>query len=98
MSKPNLSIMDIYENMLKDNYELCEKILTEDYGYTENQFFRAFNQKLESRELQNLSNRLVQVMFDVTEELIKSKDDKADVDYYINGSLDTHLYINGEQM
>ena len=98
MSKPNLNIMDIYEDMLKDNYELCEKILTEDYGYTEQQFFREFNHILAERGFEDLSNRLVQVMFNVTEELIKDKNPKADVDYYINGTLDTHFYIDGEQM
>lgn len=96
MTKPNLSIMDIYPDMLQDAYGLCESILS-DYGYTENDFFQYFQQDLEEKELNDISNRLVQIMFLITSDLIRQKDPKADVDYYINGSLDTHFYINGEQ-
>ena len=97
MSKPNLSVMEIYPEMLQDAYELCERILTEDYGYTTQQFFKQFDNELKYMGLGNLSNMLVRIMFDITKYMIKAKDIKADVDYYINGSLDTHFYINGEQ-
>lgn len=96
MNKPNLNVMDIYPEMLQDAYGLCEAIL-QDYGYTEKDFFQLFNQDLDEFRLQNLSNRLVGIMFRITEDLIKQKDPNADVNYYINGSLDTHFYINGEQ-
>ena len=96
MSKLNLGVMDIYPDMLRDNYELCEEIL-KDYGYTENDFFKLFDYELAEFDLQNLSNRIVDIMFRVTEDMIKDKDENAEVDYYINGSLDTHFYINGEQ-
>lgn len=96
MNKLNLGVMDIYPDMLRDNYELCEEIL-KDYGYTENDFFKLFDQELTEFDLQNLSNRIVGIMFDITKELINKKDPKAEVDYYINGSLNTHFYINGEQ-
>lgn len=96
MSKIELGVMDIYPDMLRDNYELCEEIL-KDYGYTENDFFKIFDQELAEFDLQNLSNRIVDIMFDITKELILEKNPKVDVDYYINGSLDTHFYINGEQ-
>ena len=97
MSKPNLSVMDIYPDMLQDAYELCERILTEDYEYSIQQFFHDFDSELKARGLGNLSNRLVEIMFDVTATLIKDKDSKAEVNYYINGGWDTHFYINGEQ-
>lgn len=96
MSKLNLSVMDIYPDMLRDSYELCEEILKE-YGYTENEFFQMFDQELKEHGLEDLSNRIVRLMFSLTAELIRQKDPKADVDYYVNGSLDTHFYINGEQ-
>lgn len=88
--------MDIYPDMLRDSYELCEEILKE-YGYTENEFFQMFDQELKEHGLEDLSNRIVRLMFSLTAELIRQKDPKADVDYYVNGSLDTHFYINGEQ-
>lgn len=97
IKKPNLSIMDIYPEMLQDAYGLCEAILA-DYGYTEQDFFTYFQQDLEEHELNDLSNRLVRIMFLITSDLIKQKDPNADVDYYINGTLDTYFYINGEQM
>ena len=97
MSKPNLSLMDIYPEMLQDAYELSEQIL-EDYGYTENDFFQYFNQDLKEYELDNLSNRIVGIMFQIVADLIHEKKPNDDVDYYVNGSLDTHFYINGEQM
>lgn len=97
MERPNLSVMDIYPEMLQDAYGLCEEIL-KDYGYTEQDFFQMFNQDMEEHELNDLSNRIVNHMFLLTSDLIKQKDPKADVDYYVNGSLDTHFYINGEQM
>ncbi len=96
MSKVNLSVMDIYPDMLRDSYELCEEILKE-YDYTEKEFFQMFNQNLEEYGLMNLSNRIVGLMFSLTADLIRQKNPKADVDYYVNGSLDTHFYINGEQ-
>ena len=96
MAKISLSLMDIYPEMLQDNYELCEEIL-KDYGYTENDFFKRFMDKMREDGHNNLSNRLVQLMFFVTEDMIKEKNPNADVDYYINGSLDTHFYIDGEQ-
>lgn len=97
MNKPNLNVMDIYPEMLQSAYSLCEAILTENYGYTEQEFFQMFNQNLEEHGLDNLSNRIVGLMFLLTADLIRQKDPKADVDYYVNGSLDTHFYINGEQ-
>lgn len=96
MTKASVQIMDIYPEMLTDAYELCEEIL-KDYGYTENDFFKLFDQDLKEFNLDNLSNRLVQIMFSITKDLILQKNPKADVDYYINGSLDTHFYIDGEQ-
>ena len=96
MNKPNLNIMNIYPEMLQDSYALCESIL-KDYGYTENEFFQLFNQDINEFELSNLSNRIVSIMFSITEDLIKQKDPKANVDYVVNGTLDTHFYINGEQ-
>lgn len=96
MDKINLNIMNIYPEMLQDCYGLCEAIL-KDYGYTEQDFFKRFNEQLTENELQNLSNRLVDTMFDITERMIKQKDSKADVEYYVNGTMDTHFYINGEE-
>lgn len=96
MNKPNLNVMDIYPEMLQSAYGLCEAIL-EEYGYTENDFFQYFNQDLEEHELNDISNRLVRIMFLITKDLILQKDPKADVDYYVNGTDDTHFYINGEQ-
>lgn len=96
MAKVSVQIMDIYPEMLTDAYDLCEEIL-KDYGYTENDFFKLFDQDLKEFNLENLSNRLVQIMFSITKDLILQKNPKADVDYYINGSLDTHFYIDGEQ-
>ena len=96
MNKPDLNIMDIYPDMLKDEYGLCETILTENYGYSQQDFFRNFDSRLKEMGLDNLSNKLVYAMFEITKEMILDKNPKADVDYYINGSLDTHFYINGE--
>ena len=97
MSKVNLSVMDIYPEMLQDAYELCEEIVA-DYGCSQQQFFRDFDSALKEYDLQNLSNRLVEIMFEIAKWKINEADPNADVDYYINGSLDTHFYINGEQM
>lgn len=96
MAKVSVQIMDIYPEMLTDAYELCEEIL-KDYGYTENDFFKTLDQDLKELGLDNLSNRLVASMFSITKDLILQKNPKADVNYYINGSLDTHFYIDGEQ-
>ena len=96
MSEISLHIMDIYPKMLKESYGLCEAIL-KDYGYTEQDFFKNFEQSLSEDNLQNLSNRIVDVMFGVAEGMIKQKDENADIEYYINGSMDTHFYINGEE-
>ena len=96
MNKPNLNIMDIYPEMLQDAYGLCEEIL-KDYGYTENDFFQYFNQDLDEHELSNLSNRLVDIMFSITYDLIKQKNPTANIHYCINGTDDTHFYINGEE-
>lgn len=97
MKEVSVQIMDIYPKMLEDAYSLCEAILTEDYEYTEQEFFQMFDQDLKEHDLDNLSNRIVGLMFSLTADLIRQKDPKADVDYYVNGSLDTHFYINGEQ-
>lgn len=97
IKRPNLSIMDIYPEMLQDAYGLCEAIL-KDYDYTENDFFTYFRQNVEEWELTDLSNRLVGIMFSITKDLIKQKFPNEEVDYYVNGTLDTHFYINGEQM
>lgn len=97
MSKINLGIIDIYPEMIADAYELCEKIL-KDYGYTDQDFFSYVQQDLDELELKNLSNRLVDIMFNITKDLIKQKKPDEDVDYYVNGTLDTNFYINGEQM
>jgi len=97
IKKPNLSVMDIYPEMLQDAYGLCEAILS-DYGYTEKEFFRNFDDALEEYDLDNLSNRLVDVMFNVAKRMIEYSNPDEDVDYYVNGLDDTHFYINGEQM
>ena len=96
MKKPNLSIIDIYPEMIQDAYALSESILN-DYGYTDQDFFRYVQQDLEEFELNNLSNRIVDIFFNITADLIKQKKPNTKVDYYINGTLDTHFYINGEQ-
>jgi len=95
MSKINLGVLDIYPDMIADAYETCERVLQE-YGYTEKDFFQYVQQDLDEFELQNLSNRIVRILFRITNDLIKQKDANVDVDYYINGALDTHFYINGE--
>lgn len=97
MSKINIGALDIYPQMIADAYELCEEIL-KDYGYTEQDFFSYVQQDMDEFELKNLSNRLVRMMFDITTDLILQKKPDEDVDYYVNGTLDTHFYINGEQM
>lgn len=95
MSKINLGIIDIFPEMIQDAYALCEEIL-KDYGYTENDFFQYVQQDLDEFGLKDLSNRLVCIMFGITRDLIKQKRPDEDVDYYVNGTLDTHFYINGE--
>ncbi len=97
MNKIDLSILDIYPQMIADAYELCEEIL-KDYGYTEQDFFSYVQQDMDEFELKYLSNRLVIMMFNITRDLILQKKPDEDVDYYVNGTLDTHFYINGEQM
>lgn len=92
----SLQLMDIYPDMLIKSYELCEEIL-KDYGYTEQDFFKRFDQSLRESELYLLSNRLVRAMFQVTDDMICEKEPNTEISYYINGSLDTHFYINGEQ-
>lgn len=96
MNRPNLSVMDIYPVMLEDAYGLCEAILNEDYGYSLQNFFRAFDDALRENDLGNLSNRITTIMFELTKDMIKAKDPNAEVSYYVNGTLDTHFYINGE--
>lgn len=95
--KPDLQIMDIYPEMLQNAYGLCEAVLA-DYGYSEQEFFRNFDDALKEYGLDNLSNRLVDIMFNVAKGMIEYSNPDEDVDYYINGSLNTHFYINGEQM
>lgn len=97
MSKINIGALDIYPQMIADAYELCEEIL-KDYGYTEQDFFSYVQQDMDEFELKDLSNRLVRMMFNITRDLILQKKPSEDVDYYVNGTLDTHFYINGEQM
>lgn len=97
MSKINIGALDIYPQMIADAYELCEEIL-KDYGYTEQDFFSYVQQDMDEFELKDLSNRLVRMMFNITRDLIMQKKPDEDVDYYVNGTLDTHFYINGEQM
>lgn len=97
MSKVNPSILDIYPEMITDAYSLCEDIL-KDYGVTEQEFFEFVQQDLDEFDLKDLSNRLVRMMFNITRDLIKEKKPNEDVDYYVNGTLDTHFYINGEQV
>ena len=97
MNKVNPSILDIYPEMITDAYDLCEDIL-KDYGVTEQEFFEFVQQDLDEFDLKDLSNRLVRIMFNITRDLIKEKKPDEDVDYYVNGTLDTHFYINGEQM
>lgn len=97
MSKINIGVLDIYPQMITDAYELCEEIL-KDYGYTEQDFFSYVQQDMDEFELKDLSNRLVRMMFNITRDLILQKKPDEDVDYYVNGTLDTHFYINGEQM
>lgn len=96
MSKINLGVLDIYPDMIADAYETCERVLQK-YEYTEKDFFQYVQQDLDEFELLNLSNRLVDIMFNIASDLIKQKDSKADVNYYVNGTLDTHFYINGEE-
>lgn len=96
MNKPNLSIIDIYPEMIQDAYALSESIL-DDYGYTNKDFFDYVQQDLEDYGLTNLSNQIVDIFFSITVDLIKQKNPNANVDYYINGAQDTHFYINGEQ-
>lgn len=97
MSKINIGALDIYPQMIADAYELCEEIL-KDYGYTEQDFFSYVQQDMDEFELKDLSNRLVDMMFNITRDLILQKKPDEDVDYYVNGTLDTNFYINGEQM
>lgn len=97
MSKINLGVIDIFPEMIADAYSLCEEIL-KDYGYTENDFFQYVQQDLDEFGLKDLSNHLVWIMFGITRDLIKQKRPDEDVDYYVNGTLDTHFYINGEQV
>ena len=97
MKEVSVQIMDIYPKMLEDAYSLCEAILTENYGYTEKEFFQMFDQDLEEHGLDNLSNKIVGLMFLLTADLIRQKDPKADVDYYVNGCDNTEFYINGEK-
>jgi hypothetical protein len=74
-----------------ENFELQEDTI----------FFRGvddLNYTLKEYGLDNLSNRLTDIMFNVTKGMIEDNNPNEDVDYYINGPWDTHFYINGEQM
>lgn len=51
---------------------------------------------MEEHNLNDLSNRIVGIIFRIVADLIHKKTPEEEVSYYINGNLDTHFYINGE--
>lgn len=97
-----LPLLGIYPMQLEDAIDTVKDVCST-HGIDEDELWQFIWQEMD--ELWNtehgnhLSNQLVGVLFrNLTTSLAEGGIERERVDYYINGGLDTHFYIDGEEV
>lgn len=96
-----LPLLGIYPKQLDDAVETVKEACAA-HGIDEDELWAFIWQDMDEywgTESNHLSNQIVDVMFhNLRQSLIEKGFDGKRVDYYINGSLDTGFYIDGEEV
>ena len=96
-----LSFLGIYPMQLEQAMDTLDAVCRE-HGIDDNELWRAIWREMDDRygtERSSLSNRICGILFDeLATALEESGMEKKRIDFYINGGLDTHFYIDGEEV
>ena len=93
-----LYLLGIYPMQLEKAMDIVKEACAE-HGLNDNDLWHFIWQDMDEywcTEENHLSNQIVDVMFWNLHRSLKEKGIESD--YYINGGLDTHFYIDGEEV
>ena len=94
--------LGIYERQIEDAADTFDIVCKEfgiDAGKEWSKVDEQFKERFDIGGWSHFSNAVVEVMFwNLEQALIEKGIDRARIDYYINGELDTGFYIDGEEI
>lgn len=97
----NLGIVGIYPMQIACAIDTLATVC-EEHELNDDELWRQIWQEMDDRwgtEYSSLSNRIVGVLFDnLAAALEESGMEHERINFYINGGLDTHFYIDGEEV
>ena len=87
--------LGIYPDMIEDAADTFD-LVCEQFGIDADKAWERVDWQFQEF-YSNLGNAAVEIMFyELMQSLIESGVDKDRIDYYVNGTLDTTFYIDGE--
>jgi hypothetical protein len=92
-----LNLVGIYPEQIEDVIDTCENLCKE-HGIDSNELWTCIWQDMDEywhTEDMCLSDQIVGVVFENLQKSLKAKGIRSD--YYVNGTLDTSFYIDGEE-
>lgn len=96
----NIRFLGIYEEEINNAVDISELAMKRE-GFTEKEIKEMNDMVLEHLEecgdWSNITNSIIDAYFTITADLIKQRRKDKEVSYYING-MDSHFYINGEEI
>lgn len=96
-----LNLVGIYPMQLERAIETLGEVCAE-HEIDDDELWRQIWQEMDERygtKRSHLSNRIVGILFDnLAAALEESGMERNRIDFYINGGLDTHFYIDGEEV
>lgn len=96
----NIRFLGIYEEEINNAVDISELAMKRE-GFTEKEIEEMNDMVIEQLEecgdWSNITNSIIDAYFTVTADLIKQRGLGVDVSYYVNG-MDSHFYINGEEV
>ena len=98
MAENRLSLVGIYEDGINDAIDTA-LLIADKYNLSARDIHnRAEAWLCECGDFSDITNSIISAYFSVTAGLLSEKHPKLDIDYYVNGTLDSHFYIDGEEV
>lgn len=98
MAENRLSLVGIYADGINDAIDTA-LLIADKYNLSAMVIHKHAEAWLcECGDFADITNSIISAYFSVTAELLSEKHPKLDIDYYVNGSLDSHFYIDGEEV
>lgn len=98
MRAPACNYLGIYPQQIEDAADTFE-LVCEMYGLDVDKEWAIVDQKFQERYGDEFGDSVVSLMFwNLKSALVEKGVDESRVDFYVNGTLDTSFYIDGEEI